>query len=156
MVSWCVPASDSRVLAAKLGDRVNIYPVKGYSITVELNDEASRQAAPTVSLLDDATKLVTSRLGDDRFRIAGTAEFNGYNRNIRDDRIRPLTRWVEQCFPRGLYPARRALGRTAPHASYHDAASRPGSPAHGVLQYWSWPPGLDAVTHYRRDAGRSR
>jgi D-amino-acid dehydrogenase len=89
----------SRVLAAKLGDRVNIYPVKGYSITVELDDEASRQAAPTVSLLDDATKLVTSRLGDDRFRIAGTAEFNGYNRNIRDDRIRPLTQWVEQCFP---------------------------------------------------------
>ena len=89
----------SKELAAKLGDRVNIYPVKGYSITVELDDEASRQAAPTVSLLDDATKLVTSRLGDDRFRIAGTAEFNGYNRNIRDDRIRPLTRWVEQCFP---------------------------------------------------------
>lgn len=89
----------SRALAAKLGDRVNIYPVKGYSITVELDDEASQQAAPTVSLLDDATKLVTSRLGDTRFRVAGTAEFNGYNRNIRDDRIRPLTRWVEQCFP---------------------------------------------------------
>ncbi len=89
----------SRELAAKLGDRVNIYPVKGYSITVELDDEASQKAAPTVSLLDDATKLVTSRLGDDRFRIAGTAEFNGFNRNIRDDRIRPLTQWVEQCFP---------------------------------------------------------
>lgn len=89
----------SRALAAKLGDRVNIYPVKGYSITVELDDEASQNAAPTVSLLDDATKLVTSRLGDDRFRIAGTAEFNGYNRNIRDDRIKPLTRWVEECFP---------------------------------------------------------
>ncbi|MDO6442038.1 MULTISPECIES: D-amino acid dehydrogenase [unclassified Marinobacter] len=89
----------SRALAAKLGDRVNIYPVKGYSITVELDDEVSQKAAPTVSLLDDATKLVTSRLGDTRFRIAGTAEFNGYNRNIRDDRIRPLTRWVEQCFP---------------------------------------------------------
>lgn len=89
----------SRGLAAKLGDRVNIYPVKGYSITVELDDEASQNSAPTVSLLDDATKLVTSRLGDTRFRVAGTAEFNGYNRNIRDDRIRPLTRWVEQCFP---------------------------------------------------------
>jgi len=89
----------SRALAAKLGDRVNIYPVKGYSITVQLDDEASQQAAPTVSLLDDATKLVTSRLGDDRFRVAGTAEFNGYNRNIRDDRIKPLTRWVEECFP---------------------------------------------------------
>lgn len=89
----------SRQLAAKLGDRVNIYPVKGYSITVELDDEVSQNAAPTVSLLDDATKLVTSRLGDTRFRVAGTAEFNGYNRNIRDDRIQPLTRWVEQCFP---------------------------------------------------------
>lgn len=89
----------SRALAAKLGDRVNIYPVKGYSITVELDDEASQKAAPTVSLLDDATKIVTSRLGDGRFRVAGTAEFNGYNRDIRDDRIRPLTRWVEECFP---------------------------------------------------------
>tara|TARA_R110002012_G_scaffold5133_18_gene23512 strand:- start:322 stop:1614 length:1293 start_codon:yes stop_codon:yes gene_type:complete len=89
----------SRALAAKLGDRVNIYPVKGYSITVQLDDVASQQAAPTVSLLDDETKLVTSRLGDDRFRIAGTAEFNGYNRDIRDNRIRPLIRWVEECFP---------------------------------------------------------
>lgn len=89
----------SRELAAKVGDRVNIYPVKGYSITVELDDEASQQAAPDVSLLDDDTKIVTSRLGDGRFRVAGTAEFNGYNRDIRDDRIRPLTRWVEECFP---------------------------------------------------------
>ncbi|WP_297797203.1 D-amino acid dehydrogenase [uncultured Marinobacter sp.] len=89
----------SRALAAKLGDRVNIYPVKGYSITVELDDEDSRKSAPTVSLLDDATKIVTSRLGDGRFRVAGTAEFSGYNRDIRDDRIKPLTRWVEQCFP---------------------------------------------------------
>lgn len=89
----------SRGLAAQLGDRVNIYPVKGYSITVNLNDAQSQAAAPTVSLLDDGTKLVTSRLGLDRFRVAGTAEFNGYNRDIRADRIRPLVEWVQQCFP---------------------------------------------------------
>ncbi len=89
----------SRALGAQLGDRLNVYPVKGYSITVHLNDEASQAAAPTVSLLDDATKLVTSRLGRDRFRVAGTAEFNGYNLDIRADRIRPLTDWVNQCFP---------------------------------------------------------
>jgi len=35
-----------RTFAAQLGDRVNIYPVKGYSITVELNDEQSQAAAP--------------------------------------------------------------------------------------------------------------
>ncbi len=89
----------SRAIAAGLGDRVNIYPVKGYSITVNLNDAQSQAAAPQVSLLDDATKLVTSRLGVDRFRVAGTAEFNGMNRDIRADRIKPLVDWVNQCFP---------------------------------------------------------
>ena len=89
----------SRGFAAQLGDRVNIYPVKGYSITVNLTDAQSQNAAPTVSLLDDETKLVTSRLGVDRFRVAGTAEFNGNNKDIRADRIRPLVDWVNQCFP---------------------------------------------------------
>ncbi len=90
---------ESRQLAAQLGDLVNIYPVKGYSITVNLPDSASQAGAPIVSLLDDETKLVTSRLGIDRFRVAGTAEFNGFNRDIRADRIKPLVDWVEQCFP---------------------------------------------------------
>jgi D-amino-acid dehydrogenase len=89
----------SRALASQLGDRVNVYPVKGYSITVNLPDAQSQAAAPTVSLLDDETKLVTSRLGADRFRVAGTAEFNGNNKDIRADRIEPLVRWVQQCFP---------------------------------------------------------
>ena len=89
----------SRSFAAQLGDRVNIYPVKGYSITVNLPDSHSQSSAPIVSLLDDETKLVTSRLGLDRFRVAGTAEFNGYNKDIRADRIRPLIEWVNQCFP---------------------------------------------------------
>ncbi len=89
----------SRNLASQLGDRVNIYPVKGYSITVNLLDQASQAGAPNVSLLDDETKLVTSRLGKERFRVAGTAEFNGYNKDIRANRIRPLIDWVEQCFP---------------------------------------------------------
>ncbi|GAP33880.1 D-amino acid dehydrogenase, small subunit [Piscinibacter sakaiensis] len=89
----------SRRLAAGLGDRLNVYPVKGYSITVHLDDAASRAAAPTVSLLDDETKLVSSRLGEDRFRVAGTAEFDGENRDIRAARIRPLVDWVRQGFP---------------------------------------------------------
>ena len=90
---------NSRSISASLGDRLNVYPVKGYSITVHLNDPLSQRSAPTVSLLDDETKLVTSRLGPDRFRVAGTAEFNGVNRNIRADRIQPLISWVEKCFP---------------------------------------------------------
>ncbi|WP_421846921.1 D-amino acid dehydrogenase [Novosphingobium sp.] len=89
----------SRRLAAMVGDRVNVYPVKGYSITVMMRDEASQAAAPWVSLLDEDAKIVTSRLGKDRFRVAGTAEFNGENRDIRADRIAPLIQWVRQLFP---------------------------------------------------------
>ncbi|MCO8100398.1 D-amino acid dehydrogenase [Acinetobacter indicus] len=85
-------------LARQVGDRVNVYPVKGYSITVNLQDEQSQKQAPWVSLLDESAKIVTSRLGTDRLRIAGTAEFNGYNRDIRHDRIQPLVRWVQRNF----------------------------------------------------------
>ncbi|ELO6155861.1 D-amino acid dehydrogenase [Escherichia coli] len=85
-------------LAHLLGDKVNVYPVKGYSITINLNDEQSVQHAPWVSLLDESAKIVTSRLGASRLRIAGTAEFNGYNRDIRSDRIQPLVDWANKNF----------------------------------------------------------
>lgn len=91
--------SASRHFAAMLGDRVNVYPVKGYSITVHLGEEGSQTAAPWVSLLDDRAKIVTSRLGAERFRVAGTAEFNGMNRDIRDDRVKPLVDWTRMLFP---------------------------------------------------------
>lgn len=42
---------------------------------------------------------MASRLGTSRFRVAGTAEFNGVNHDIRANRIRPLIDWVNQCFP---------------------------------------------------------
>lgn len=89
----------SRQIASMLGDHVNIYPVKGYSITVCLDDAASREGAPRVSLLDESAKIVTSRLGADRFRVAGTAEINGFNRDIRSDRIAPLVDWTRRHFP---------------------------------------------------------
>ncbi|MCV9947662.1 D-amino acid dehydrogenase [Rhizobium sp. BT-175] len=89
----------SRQIARQLGDRINIYPVKGYSITVNLLDDLSRDAAPKLSLLDDAAKVVTSRLGSGRFRVAGTAEFSGANRDIRACRIEPLIKWVNRHFP---------------------------------------------------------
>jgi D-amino-acid dehydrogenase len=88
----------SQALAATLGDRVPVYPVKGYSITVHLDQPGDEEAAPRVSLLDEAAKIVTSRLGA-RFRVAGTAEFNGYNKDIRADRIEPLVQWTRRHFP---------------------------------------------------------
>ena len=91
---------ESPRFASQLGDRFNLYPVKGYSITVHVADDAPRDHAPWISLLDEDAKIVTSRLGAGRYRVAGTAEINGYNRDIRSDRIEPLVKWVEQCHPK--------------------------------------------------------
>ena len=53
----------------------------------------------------DSAKIVTGQLGADRFRVAGTAELNGVNRDIRPDRIEPLVRWTREHFP-GVSTAR--------------------------------------------------
>ena len=85
----------SRKLAKSIGELLNIYPIKGYSITV--NNPGPN--APKVSLLDDERKIVCSRLGEKRLRIAGLAELNGYNLDIIQKRIRPLIAWCNQMFP---------------------------------------------------------
>ena len=84
----------SRELAKSIGDDLPIYPVKGYSITIKNPD-----IAPWTSMLDDEAKIVTARLGKDRLRVAGTAEFNGYNTDIIQKRIRPLIDWSDRMFP---------------------------------------------------------
>ena len=85
----------SKKLAHGLSENLPIYPVKGYSITI--NNPG--KTAPWTSLLDDEEKIVTARLGNNRLRIAGTAEFSGYNTDIKWDRIRPLIKWAEYNFP---------------------------------------------------------
>lgn len=82
-------------LAKQVGDTLDIYPVKGYSITINNVDP---KYLPSVSLLDDQAKIVTSSLGN-RFRVAGTAELAGENYDIRHDRIKPLLDWVHTNFP---------------------------------------------------------
>jgi D-amino-acid dehydrogenase len=77
-----------------VGINLPIYPVKGYSITVN----ADKSELPTLSLLDDQAKIVTSTLGN-RFRVAGTAELAGENYDISRHRILPLLEWVKTNFP---------------------------------------------------------
>jgi D-amino-acid dehydrogenase len=87
----------STALAKTAGDTIDVYPVKGYSITINLDDESYKHT-PQTSLLDDQAKIVTSTLGR-RFRVAGTAELTGENYDIRQDRIKPLLDWVHTNFP---------------------------------------------------------
>ena len=85
----------SPLLAKPLGIELPIYPAKGYSVTMPVKDASM---AHQVSLTDDEFKLVFSRLGD-RLRIAGTAELNGYDRDLNRVRCEAIVRRVEELFP---------------------------------------------------------
>jgi D-amino-acid dehydrogenase len=85
----------SPLLVKPLGIRLPIYPAKGYSVTIPVADAS---LAHQVSLTDDEYKLVFSRLGD-RLRIAGTAELNGYDRDLNRVRCEAIVRRVEALFP---------------------------------------------------------
>jgi len=89
----------SPLVAAPLGIRLPIYPAKGYSVTLPVKDASK---AHQVSLTDDEYKLVFSRYtseSGDRLRIAGTAELNGYDRDLNRVRCEAIVRRVEELFP---------------------------------------------------------
>lgn len=92
--------SYSPLVLRPLGVRVPVYPAKGYSATIPLSDKS---VAPTVAMTDDGHKIVFSRLGQ-RLRVAGTAEFNGYNTELNDVRCQALITRTHQLFPE-LSPA---------------------------------------------------
>ena len=83
-----------------VGIRLPVYPAKGYSATIPLTESS---IAPTVAMTDDGHKIVFSRLGQ-RLRVAGTAEFNGYNTELNSVRCQALMQRTRQLFPE-LRPA---------------------------------------------------
>jgi len=94
--------SYSPFLVAPLGERLPIYPVKGYSISVPV---INVDAAPSVSLTDEASRIVCSRL-DNTLRVAGTAELNGFDLSLDAGRVSALRAWVQRHFPHATDLAR--------------------------------------------------
>lgn len=87
--------SYSPLLLRSAGIAIPVYPVKGYSVTVLIEDPA---AAPTASITDEARKIVFSRLGD-RLRVAGTAEMAGYDTSLNRVRCEAIRERARQWFP---------------------------------------------------------
>jgi len=86
--------SYSRIYLRDIGIRVPIYPMKGYSVTLDANEYC-----PTYSITDGKHKIVYSRLGN-KLRIAGTAEFAGYNDDINMKRIIPIIKAAKGLLPK--------------------------------------------------------
>lgn len=89
--------SFSPQLVAPLGVRLPVYPVKGYSLTAPIIDEAR---APVSTLLDESFKVAITRLGD-RIRVGGMAEISGFSRDLPPERRATLEHSAGSLFPGG-------------------------------------------------------
>ncbi len=94
--------SYSPLLLRKVGIRIPVYPVKGYSITVPITDASG---APESTVMDETHKVAVTRLGD-RIRVGGTAELAGYTLKLHEARRETLTHVVTDLFPKGGDAAR--------------------------------------------------
>ncbi len=84
--------SFSPALASNLKLRIPVVPAKGYSITL------ASSVQPRYPVVDDALHAAVVPLGG-VLRVAGTAEFAGFDSTVRPDRIENLTRLLKRVYP---------------------------------------------------------
>ena len=89
--------ADSPLLLKDLGINIPLYPMKGYSVSVPTD---GYEAAPSMCVTDETHKIVVSRLGN-IVRVAGTAEFAGYDSSVSPERVRIVLNAAKQLFPHG-------------------------------------------------------
>lgn len=89
--------SYSRALLQSSGLDLPVYPVKGYSLTIPIVDEA---LAPVSTVIDETYKIALTRF-DQRIRVGGMAELAGFDRSLRPQRRATLEMVTRQLFPGG-------------------------------------------------------
>lgn len=87
--------TQSPALARPLGLELPVYPLKGYSLSLPVADDA---AAPRISITDFKRKVVYARLGEE-LRVAGMADLAGFDTRIDPGRIATLLDQVRDSFP---------------------------------------------------------
>ncbi|MEW9898809.1 D-amino acid dehydrogenase [Chitinivorax sp. PXF-14] len=89
--------SYSPQLVSRLGLDLPVYPVKGYSLTIPVRDEAR---TPVSTVLDETYKIALTRF-DNRIRVGGMAELSGYDLSLNPKRRATLEMVCNDLFPGG-------------------------------------------------------
>jgi D-amino-acid dehydrogenase len=92
---------DSARLARGVGLALPIRPVKGYSITAPRSADA---VAPRVPVIDAQLHMAAVPLAAGSLRVAGTAEFTGYNRELNPKRVANIFSLLKQLYPEYARP----------------------------------------------------
>ena len=87
--------SNAPFLVKPLGLYLPVYPLKGYSLTLPIKNDAG---APTISVTDFKRKVVYARLGNE-LRVAGMADLAGYSSAIDEERVATLIEQAKEAFP---------------------------------------------------------
>ena len=87
--------SYSKHFLKQVGIDLPIYPVKGYSLTLPVIDEAH---APNSTIMDESYKVAVTRFNN-RIRVAGTAELAGFDSSLPNKRLSTLNHVVSNLFP---------------------------------------------------------
>lgn len=87
----------SAQLLKPLGINLPVYPVKGYSLTIPMQNA---DFSPVSTVMDESYKVALTRF-DDRIRVAGTAELSGFNLDLSAKRKATIAMVAEDLFPRG-------------------------------------------------------
>ncbi|MFN8911870.1 MAG: FAD-dependent oxidoreductase, partial [Alphaproteobacteria bacterium] len=78
-----------------IGINTHIHPMKGYSLSIPIS---SHSTPPKISITDHEKKIVVATIGN-VLRLAGTAEFAGYNHVAYEPRVKPLIKLANRYFP---------------------------------------------------------
>jgi D-amino-acid dehydrogenase len=111
-----------------LGLKLPIYPVKGYSATLTLSSLKRRLGVP---LVDFERKVVITPLGD-RLRVAGTAEFAGFDTRLNLKRSAHVLQHALELLPE---VAGQARGQEAQHWTGLRPMTSDGPPLLGATPY---------------------
>jgi D-amino-acid dehydrogenase len=88
---------ESPLLARRLGVKLPIYPIKGYSVTLPVE---AGHSPPTVGGVDEDNLVAYARMGE-RLRITATAEFAGYDLSHSPADFRHMLAAARDLFPEG-------------------------------------------------------
>jgi len=115
---------ESSLLARRIGIDVPVYPVKGYTATIPVDDDKG----PTMGGVDEDRLIAYSRLGN-RLRIASTAEFAGYDRSHKPADFTTMFKTAHDLFPGAIDESKAVLWAGL-------RPMMPGSvPVHGRARY---------------------
>lgn len=128
----------SRALLAPLGVRLPLYPLKGYSLTVDLDAD---ERLFNTSVTDAERKIVYARMegategsANSRLRIAGIADLDGWQAQPRASRVELLKRQASEFLPDQVSRIQAANAWTGLRPATPDGRPRLGPT--GIVGLW--------------------